>query len=94
MTVKQLTLGSLTIALACLGAFRLGAQQEAGSVNSRYVLMQSEFQTSSNNTRLTERTVFKIDTATGKVWRFVSTVQQNTLETYWDRLAICRCENS
>ncbi len=83
MTTKHFILGLAVLILATVTAFRLGAQQDA-SGSAKYVLMQSEFQTSANNTRLMERTMFKIDTTNGRAWRFVSTVTNGSLETYWD----------
>jgi len=74
----------LVAVLVGVAALRLTAQQEALPASAKFVLVQSEFQTQSNNTRLTERTMFKLDTTTGKVWRFVSTVRSGNLEAYWD----------
>ena len=83
MTTKHFTIGLAVLVLAIVAAFRLGAQPDMSGL-ARYVLVQSEFQTSANNTRLTERTMFKIDTTNGKTWRFVSRVTSVNLETYWD----------
>ena len=86
MTTKQVSLVLAISVFVGVAAFRLGAQQDAAPVGTaRYVLVPSEFQTSVNNTRMSERSLFKIDTATGKTWRFVSRVDdKGNLNIYWD----------
>ena len=84
MTTKQLALGFAVILLAGLATFRLGAQQETSSPFQRYTLQQFDFQTQAPSARLAERAVFKIDTTTGRSWRFVSAIKNGNLETYWD----------
>jgi hypothetical protein len=87
MTKIPLTL--LLAAVVFVGgiAFHLGAQQDtAAGGPARYVLVPSEFQTTVNNTRLSERSLFKVDSATGRTWRLVSTVDKGVLQSYWDAI--------
>lgn len=86
MNLKYLTFSLLALGLAGVSVFRLGAQKDT-SLAGRFVLMQSEYQTQANNTRLSERTMLKMDTSTGKAWRLVSAIRNGSLEIYWDPIS-------
>ena len=90
MPKKQVTLLIGIVVLIAMAAFRLGAQQDATTCSARYPLVQGEYLfVPSKGANLSERGLFRIDTATGQTWRFVF----HDAETYWDPIDVMQQKN-